>query len=429
MTTEPSTVDTVETADIVEAADAVPAAGPAVDLDRPLALHPLTFLDEGSEVTVGRADIDSYCVLPADGAALLRELAAGRTPAQASQWYQREYGESVDMAEFLAALDELEFVVGQDERVAEAEPVRWQRLGRVAFSPPAWLLYALLLGAGLLVMIRQPAVAPHYRNVFFTDYMTVLELVMFLGQFPLLLIHEGFHTLAGRRLGLRSRLGIGRRLYFVVFETSMDGLVAVPRRQRYLPMLAGMLADLLVIAVLSLIAAAVQNPDGSFPLLGGVCLALAFGTLLRFVWQFYFYLQTDLYHVIVTVLGCLDLQKTARRMAVNRWHRLTRHPERATDESRWHPRDRAVARWYSWLLVVGYAVSIGTLVLAALPAMLLMMGKVFAHLATGNVDGLLGMFDSIVFLVLNVGQFALAGWLGVRERRRRKESVAVHVLD
>ncbi|HEY0808196.1 MAG TPA: hypothetical protein VGD84_24225 [Pseudonocardiaceae bacterium] len=30
------------------------------DLDRPLRLHPLTFLEEGEEVTVGRADIDSY---------------------------------------------------------------------------------------------------------------------------------------------------------------------------------------------------------------------------------------------------------------------------------------------------------------------------------------------------------------------------------
>jgi hypothetical protein len=254
--------------------------------------------------------------------------------------------------------------------------------------------------------------------------------VLFVGQFPLLLAHEGFHTLAGRRLGLRSRLGIGRRLYFLVFETTMDGLVTVPRRQRYLPMLAGMLADLLVIAVLTLVAAALRRPDGSFPVLAGACLALAFGTLLRFVWQFYFYLQTDIYHVIVTVLGCVDLQKTARRMVANRYHRLTGRPERAVDESTFHPRDRAVARWYSWLLALGYAFSIGTLALAAIPAMVLVLGRVFAHLASGSVDGLAGTVDSVVFLALNFGQFALAGWLGLRERRRRTQATAaVHVLD
>jgi hypothetical protein len=33
--------------------------------DRPVPLHSLVFLDEGSEVTVGRADVDGYFVLPA----------------------------------------------------------------------------------------------------------------------------------------------------------------------------------------------------------------------------------------------------------------------------------------------------------------------------------------------------------------------------
>jgi hypothetical protein len=397
-----------------------------VDMSRPLALHPLTYLDEGSEVTVGRADVDSYCVLPADGAALLRRLEGGQSPAEAAAWYEREYGERVDLAEFVAALAELEFLAGGDEPGAAPAPVRWQRLGRAAFSPLAWLAYAAILVAALLAMARHRELVPHYRNLFFTPYMTVLELVLFAGQFPLLLIHESFHTLAGRRLGLRSRLGIGRRLYFVVFETIMDGLVTVPRRKRYLPMLAGMLADLLVIALLTLAADGLR---GSAPALSGACLALAFGTLLRFVWQFYFYLQTDLYHVAVTVLGCVDLQRTARRMVANRFHRITGHRERVVDEATFHPRDRAVARWYSWLLVVGYTVSIATLVLAALPAMVLMLSRVFAHLATGNVDGLAGMLDSIVFLALNIGQFGVAWWLAARERRRRRESSApVHVL-
>jgi hypothetical protein len=39
--------------------------------DRPVFLHSLIFLDEGQEVTVGRADVDGYAVLPAEGADLL----------------------------------------------------------------------------------------------------------------------------------------------------------------------------------------------------------------------------------------------------------------------------------------------------------------------------------------------------------------------
>ena len=53
---------------------------------RPLRFHPLAFLEDGGEVVVGRSDIDSYGVFPTDGAALVRELAAGRPPADAAAW-------------------------------------------------------------------------------------------------------------------------------------------------------------------------------------------------------------------------------------------------------------------------------------------------------------------------------------------------------
>ena len=55
---------------------------------------------------------------------------------------------------------------------------------------------------------------------------------------------------------------MSHRLYFVVFETVMDGLVIVPRSKRYLPMLSGMLADLLIVCALTLIAGLASTPGG-----------------------------------------------------------------------------------------------------------------------------------------------------------------------
>ncbi|MGY2063407.1 hypothetical protein ACW9HQ_51655, partial [Nocardia gipuzkoensis] len=177
----------------------------------------------------------------------------------------------------------------------------------------------------------------------------LIALTLFLGQFPLLLLHEGFHGLAGRRLGLRTRLRISNRLYFVVLETRMDGLVVKPRRQRYLPMLAGMLADALAISILTLLAALGLRADGTVAPAAAVCLALAFATSLRLAWQFFFHLRTDLYYVAIVVLGCQDLHAAARMILANRLRRLI--GRRVADESSLHPRDRAVGRWYSWLLL------------------------------------------------------------------------------
>ncbi|HEX4865797.1 MAG TPA: hypothetical protein VFV02_17140, partial [Acidimicrobiales bacterium] len=75
-----------------------------------LRFHRLEFLEEKDEVVVGRRDIDSYAVMPHDGAALLRQLVDGRPPAEAAAWYREQYGEAVDVDDFLSTLEELDFV-------------------------------------------------------------------------------------------------------------------------------------------------------------------------------------------------------------------------------------------------------------------------------------------------------------------------------
>jgi hypothetical protein len=402
-------------------------AGMGVDPDQPVLLGALTFLDEGDEVTVGRVDIDSYCVLPADGAALLRKLVDGSSPREAADWYLQRYGEPVDVAEFLEAMAELNFLAPAPVEDASG-PVPWQRLGMAVFSRPAWLGYAALLIAAAAVMARHHDLLPRTHHMYFTRYATPVLLLAVFGQFPLVLIHEGFHALAGRRVGVRSRLRISRRLNVLVAETSLDGLVVVPRAKRYLPILAGMLADLIVIAALTVIAAILRHPGGGQSLAGGICLALAYTTLLRLIWQFYFFLQTDLYQLLVTALGCIDLHRTACRVIANRWHQAVRQPHRLHDESEWHSRDRVVARWYCWVLVAGYAISLASFVLAILPLLYHLFATVLSRLSSGRHLDLDALADSVTFLLLTAAQLAAVGYLMLRERRQRLSSPSAHLV-
>ena len=97
--------------------------------------YPLTFIPENDlEVTVGRLDVDSYILLPADGAALLQEMQAGLSPQQASEWYQQHYGEAIDIEDFLYNLQELNFIrddTETDEVLQVAKPLSWQWLGKL----------------------------------------------------------------------------------------------------------------------------------------------------------------------------------------------------------------------------------------------------------------------------------------------------------
>jgi hypothetical protein len=384
------------------------------DLERAVCLYPLTYLDDGDEVTVGRLDVDSYAVLPKDGAELVRRLAEGMTPREAADWYSGAYGERVDVGDLLNTLDELGFIRATPaESLPDKTPsVRWQRLGRALFSFPAWVCYAVLAVGGIVAMARSPQLVPHYRNIFFTKSFTVVEVVLFFGQFPLLLIHEAFHALAGRRLGIRSRLSVGRRLIYIVFETSLDGLVVVPRRRRVLPIMAGMLADVVVLAVLTLSAGA-----GSTTLFGRVCLALAYTTLLRLLWQFYFYLRTDLYVLFTTALGCVDLHNVAKSVLRNAFRRALGRS--VLDESLWHPTDRRVGRWYAWLMLAGYLGTVVTFLVAVLPTAYHLFSGVLSRFFTDAATS--GeLLDSAVFVGLNLAQILLVAILAGRDRRRRK---------
>ena len=389
----------------------------------PLLFHPLSFLDEGDgDVLIGRSDIDSYGVFPADGAALVKELQDGRSPADAAGWYLDRYGESVDMSEFIDTLVELELLRPSSVDDAPStptvpQPVRWQRLGRAVFSPVGLVAYLALLAGAVIIMLTDPRLIPAHQNVFFTDYLLLVELTVVVGQAPLILLHEGAHVLAGRRLGLRTRVRLGQRWYFLVFETVMDGLVSVPRRKRYLPILAGVLTDIGVIAALTLIAAATRSPDGEFSLLGGICLALAFTTLPRIAWQFYFFLQTDGYYLISTVLGTVDLHGATRGLLRNQLNRLRGRPELMVPLDTWHPRDRNAARWYAPLMLLGYTLSFAVLAVVVLPLAYSFFstaaGRVFSG-GQGASDA--GFWDAAVILTLTIGQLALAVYLGIRRR-------------
>ncbi|MEO6089199.1 MAG: hypothetical protein ABIQ18_39410 [Umezawaea sp.] len=394
------------------------SAGP--DLGRPIPLHPLVYLPDGEDVTVGRRDIDSYAVLPPDGAALVRKMEEGLSPVDAAAWYESEYGEPVDVADVVEALYELEFVRSADDVPAGARRLRWQRTGRVLFSTPAWLLYGGLAVWALALMVAHQDLRPTYRNIFYVDYYSVIQATLFVAALPLLLLHEAFHALAGRRLGLPSTMSVGRRLYFIVLETSMDGLVSVPRRQRYLPIIAGIMVDLVVVAGLTVAADLTRQADGALSLGGRFCLAVAFATLLRVAWQFSFFLRTDLYVLVSTALGCVDLHTTAKQAVANKFHRLLGRTHKLHDESAWHPVDRRVARWYSWFVLVGYAFSLTTFVLALAPVTYFMFRGVFTRLLDGSGATALQLLDSSVFLTFSLVPIAVYGLLALRDRRRKR---------
>lgn len=380
---------------------------------------------------VGRPDIDSFALFPPDGAALLKQMQTGLSLEEAAKWYEEQYHDTIDMDDFLETLRDLRFLREGDEP-AEANvpetltttkrPDFWQWVGRATFSPVAWIIYAALFGYCIYDIVRFPILFPVYGNVFFSPYFIIIEAVLFFGQFPGLLFHESFHMLAGRRLGLPSRLSIGRRLYYVVFETVLNGVWSVPSRYRYLPFLVGMLGDIVWFSLLTIIAGATINAHGSVSFIGGMCLALAFETVFRFLWQFYFYLRTDLYYVFTNFFGCVDLHHTANRYLHNLLLRYTGRASKMEDESLWNPQDRQVARWYAPLYIFGYILTISLSLGVGIPISLRFLTMLFDHLTHGYAHLTTEFWDSTIFLGISVLQLGVVAVIFWRERQEKKQS-------
>jgi hypothetical protein len=386
-----------------------------------LQFHRLSFVPEGPDVVVGRPETGSYVVLPADGAALLRRLVDGMPADRAADWYRTTFAEPVDLDDFLRTLREVGFVrpVGAPPE-PESEPVgpsdRARRLGRAAFSGPARAGYLLLIAACAALLVRHPALRPDPAMIWFTDSLVAVQVFVLLAQTPLGFLHEGYHVLALRRLGLAGGLGISNRLTYVVFETVSNGLLSVPRRRRYLPLLAGILLDLVVFSVLDVTAWFTRDADGSFSLLGRMCLCVSFTVLTRVAWQFQLHLQTDLYHVLATALNCQDLHAASTAVLGNRIRRATGRTNRLVDEEQWTERDLRVGAWYGWFVAAGYLVTLGLGVLVTVPVVVGYARRGAAGLAAGPLTA--PFWDSLVSLSLIVVNMVLPALLARRKRRR-----------
>jgi len=386
--------------------------------DTTVAFHELSFVPEGDEVVVGRKDTGSFAVLPSDGAALLGRLTEGEPLDEAARWYESTFGEPVDIDDFLETLRDLGFVRAGDTGAPPPQPVRLRRLGRLVFSPAAWLCYAVIVVAWVVAVAGHHDLLPNPHQIFFTSSLVLVQLGITVGQVPLIFLHEASHMLAARRLGLPSRLGMSNRFTYVVFETRMNGLLSVPSGKRYLPLLSGMATDVVALSLLGLLAAATRDADGTFSLAGRVALALAFTVVMRLGWQFQFYLRTDLYYVLATALRCHDLHEASTTSLRNRIWRLLGRPERMVGERQWSERDRRMARWYGPLVVFGIAVMLALTVLATVPVVWYYAGTIARHLGTGRFD--LEFADAVFSLAFNAGWLFLAVYLAKRKRREAR---------
>jgi putative peptide zinc metalloprotease protein len=388
-----------------------------------VSLRPLTVVPDGDDVLVGDPERGVYVAVPPIGGVVVRALLDGRTLTETTELAERESGQPVDVAAFVTTLAELGFVhdtgdaddaTVTPERTAPVQQRGWlagpsARMVRPLFGRVAWTVYGLAAAFCVLVFALRPDLFPTAADAMVLPDVGLSLVVLVPLAYLLGAVHELWHFLAARALGLHARFGVDRRLYFLVFETDLSQLWSLPRRARYGPQLAGLAINVVFLAVFL----AVELLWPSQWLMPG----LIFATVTTTLWQCMIFLRTDLYGVFLTATGCRDLWRVKTLLLRRAFGRLD--PAGAAELAAAGERDIRVGTWFRWLWLVGCAIALGYFAVFYLPLLSTMAGWTVEGVATGAGGRFWWTLLGSVLLYLPL---VTVGLLAVRERLIRRQT-------
>jgi putative peptide zinc metalloprotease protein len=280
---------------------------------------PLSVQEDGDHFLVGSVDLGDFYQFPEQGVRVLSLLQSGSDVATIKDRLASEYQDSLDIEEFIEQLTSIGFIHTDDQQGAlpakpDGDTRRVfrvdRRVARAIFSAPLLVCYAGLILYAAFAAIRQPQLRLNV-NAFYTDlYRTPLLLLVLAFSAAQVVLHESGHMLAAAMHGIKSRYGIGNRLWTIVAESDLTGILALPKSQRYFPMLAGMLVDVLCIAALTMLLQ-VMLLHGVAGFAVQMVQAMVLEVAVSIPWQFNIFIKTDIYFVLCTYFNQPDLDSDA----------------------------------------------------------------------------------------------------------------------
>jgi putative peptide zinc metalloprotease protein len=386
----------------------------------------VTVVRDGAGYVLGHRGGSDFVAVPEIGGQVIQWLQGGASVSECERRAADVAGEPVDVAGFLDGLAQAGLLPAGTAQPGTADPgtaepetaapgaaaeappaiAPWQAAaGRVMFGRAGLAVQAGLAVTAAVVLLAVPAARPAAGDGVATS-VPLASLLLLAGVATVLgLAHEAAHVLAAWAAGVPSRISIGRRMIFIVYQTDLTRLWSVPRRARVVPLLAGLLFDSAATGVLAVTGLALT---GQAPLL--VIHLIRLAVLLNvgaIAFQFLIFLRTDVYALFVLATGCRNLWATkgaAARQAIGRAGPADQAVLAAAGrrETRW-------ARVFLGLYVPGVAATAWYFAAFAVPATASIV-RACAHALAAGPWSLAGA-AAVLALALTIGSaaFVLAG--------------------
>jgi putative peptide zinc metalloprotease protein len=394
-------------------------------------LHRFFWRKEDGFYTVWREEGSDFAELSEDSLEALKLLKRGRSLREVSETLEQNYDEDYDIVGFVSELMKLGFVSSIDGIPIPAKTIEgrtFQFIGKRhvgwIYSKPLLFTYTVLILFATMIFASNPAYLPKYSDYFFHESYLVSLIASILTGLVLVFSHEFAHLIAGKSVGVDGYLSVSMRLYIPVAETNLTRLWSVPKRKRYVPFIAGMLNDGVVLAILVILLwlsdLRILRMNSLYSFARFAILILLYGIS----WQFLFFVRTDIYYAVLNLLGCRNLYDDAWSLILNTLFSPFGKRRPKLDIP---PRELRAVKIYAPFMLVGTVTSILIFVLFGLPILTEIFIQAFAML---NIADLSTFIEGLIITSLVLTQIAGFTYFSVRTlnnlRTRAKQQKADH---
>jgi hypothetical protein len=362
--------------------------------------------------------------IPAEAVEVLDLLDSGKSVGEVKRILEVQYGEEVEIEEFLQDLIENELVKSIDGvEIPTTSQVQKALFSQIKARHVGWMFskYAMVLYTGaavacLVLFSVNTDYIPEPRDYFFHPWYSVAVGFMFFFSWVFVAVHEVAHLFAAKSVGIEGSFSISNRLVFLVAQTNLGNIWTVPREKRYIVYIAGMAWDTVFVFICLLLLFFSDHRLLTLPVLWyNFVKAIIFVKVWGIIWQFRFNMQTDVYYAVGNFFKCRNLLGDAQIYIKNFLSRFFKRIERV-DLGDMPDHEMRAIKWYSLLYVVGTFVTVISFFFRTLLVLLLQVIKAFDGITAGYQVSRADFIDGVILIALNSFNYGLLGYVILKPR-------------
>jgi len=383
-------------------------------LQSQITLYPLSIQKDKKNYIVEEPISGDFFEMPVICIDAIERINEGQRLGEIENELREKYpNEKVNMIEFGEQLIELGLVqkvngekVKQTKETQSSGGFTWilPQIGRFFFNRVTNKIYLILLLINVSLFVLNPQLFPHYQDIFLFDSM-MLNIVTYMSiSLFFIIIHEFGHILAIRSHDLPTKLDIGNRLIFVVFETDLTSAWKLEPKQRNILYFAGMSFEQTFVFIALMIQLLFPEANAIFI---GILGIIIFDIFIKTLYQCCFYMKTDIYYFVENMTGCYNLMESGKQF-LSKWLPFLKKDSSDTEA---FEGEYKIVRMYSVFYIAGILLTLCLFVFYFIPQAYYAYSQVISNLLKDTTPA--AFWDAVAFL----GQTVLLLTLFLLRRR------------